>query len=130
MLENYYKTWYLQALVEVASVLPPPWNVPLWEYGDGREIKGFFRQDQSTEALIAASQGVQTMGRFACHPSESLKHGDVLRSEELGVFIRLEGDPLQSPKLATTQVKTLAAVVTSRTVEEQAAIKEAGYNNH
>ena len=128
-ISSYYKKWYLQGLVEVPSQFPPPWDAPTWEFGDGREVQGMFRQDQSTETLIAASQGIQTMGRFACHPSENLKHGDVLRSEELGVFIRLEGDALQAPEFATTQVKTFAAVIVSREIEQAKAIKDAGYDN-
>jgi len=121
-LEQQYKSWYLQELREVPSVFPPPWDTPTWEFGDGREVQGMFRQDQSTETLIAASSGVQTMGRFATSPNENLYHGAVLRSEELQVFIRLEGDPLTAPSFASTQVQTWAAVVTSRTVEEQLAL--------
>ena len=125
-LSAYYKTWYLQELREVPSPFPPTWNTPTWEYGDSREVKGFFRQDQSKETLIAAAQDVRTLGRFACHSSENLLPGDVLRSVELGVFIRLEGDALETPKQATVQVKTFAAYVTSRTTEEQAARRFAG----
>ena len=119
-LSRYCKKWWLQGYTFEPSPFPPPWDFPVRVYGDSREVQGMSRQDQSTETLIAASQGIQTMGRFACHPSENLKHGDVLRSEEMGVFIRLEGDALQAPEFATTQVKTFAAVVTSRTIEEHA----------
>jgi len=125
-LSNYYKKWHLQELVEVPSIFPPPWDTPTWEFGDGREVQGFFRQDQSTETLIAASSGVQTMGRFATSPNENLYHGAVLRSEELGVFLRLEGDKISSPEFATTQISTWMATVTSRTIEEQKALKDEG----
>ena len=125
-LSAYYKTWFLQGLVETPSIFPPPWNQSTWEMADLRPVQGMFRQDQSTETLIAAASGIDTRGRFAVSPQANLKHGDVLRSEELGVFMRLEGDPLTAPSFASTQVQTWATVVTSRSVEEQAALKFSG----
>jgi len=117
-LNSYYKKWYLQEFVEIPSVFPPPWDAPSWELGDGRAVMGLFRQDQSAEVLIAAAQGIETRGRFMCSPSENLKHGNVLRSGEMGVFIKLEGDPLQAPAQAMVQVKSFVATVTSRASEE------------
>jgi hypothetical protein len=125
-LSKYYKPWEMWELAEVPSEFPPPWDNPTFELQATRKLQGLFKQDQSAETMIAAAQGIDTRGRFACKPSENLKHGDVLRSEELGVFIRLEGDPLTAPSFASTQVQTWAAVVTSRTVEEQTALKFAG----
>jgi len=125
--EARFKTWYLQGFTLEPSPFPAPWDAPVPIYGDKREIRGFLRQDQSSEVLIAAGQGIDTRGRFAVHPSANLSHGDVLRSEELGVFIRIEGDPLETLGQSTVQVKTFMAVVTSRSVEEQAALKFAGY---
>ena len=119
--ESRYKTWFLQDFTEAPSIAPPPWDTPLWESADSREVKGFFRQDQSEESLVAATQGINTRGRFACHPSENIKHGDVLRSAEMNIFIRLEGDSLITSEFAGAQVKIFAARVTSRVTEEQAA---------
>ena len=128
-LEAYYKTWHLQGFKEVPSSFPPPFNQPTREYGDMRDVQGMFNQDQSTEARIASAQGINTRGRFACLPSANLLPGDVLRSEELGIFIRLEGDPLVAPEFALTQVKTYAAYATSRSDEELAARRLAGLDD-
>jgi len=117
---RYYKTWQLQGLAFVPSPYPPPWDEPTPVYGDIGEVQGFFRQDQSKEALIAATKGIATWGRFACDPLANLQPGDVLRSEE-DVFIRLVGDPLVSPPFAAVQVKTYAAYITSRPTAESTA---------
>jgi len=94
-LQKYYKKWLLQESTN-----------------DEREVLGIFRQDQSSETQIAAGQGINSHGRFACSPDESLNHGDVLRCDNL--FIRLEGDSQQSPKFAITQIKTFFATIISR----------------
>jgi len=94
-IQKYYQKWILQEST-----------------GNEREVLGIFRQDQSSETRIAAGQGINSHGRFAYEPNESLNHGDVLRCGNL--FIRLEGDLQKSPKFAITQIKTFYAITISR----------------
>jgi len=125
-MNEYYIDWWLQQLVKVPSVFPPPWDTPTWELGDGRIVRGCFRQRNSQLEMIAAGREAMTIGEFICDISENLQSGDVLRGEEMQVFLKIEGDPKQAPPQADEQIKYFPAHVTSRSVEEQTALKFAG----
>jgi hypothetical protein len=128
MLENYYKPFYLQELRGFSTGFQPPFEKE-FIFGDGKEIKGMFKQSQSTEQLIASASGIKTHGRFACSPAENLLSGDVLRNNE-GLFIRIVGDPLVAPEQSTVQVKTYEAYITDRTSEERVARQFAGISDY
>ena len=115
--EARYKTWYLQALIEIPSPFPPPWDFPSFEMGNYRAVQGRFVQTRSQLETVAAGIQPVTIGDFRCHPSEKLQDGDTLLSEENRVFIVLEGEPFIADKNATSQFKYFAARVTSRFVE-------------
>ena len=119
-ISRYYEAWYLQELIERPTGLPPPWDTEK-VYGDSTRIEGRFLLTQSTEQLIAAAQDIATRGRFACHPSEDLVNGYILRRESDSTFIRLVSDPLVAPTQAVSQIKTYEAVVADRASIELAA---------
>jgi len=103
-LESYYEKFYLQELKEVSA--------ELYKLQDSTEIMGLFKQTQSGETAIASSQGVATHGRFAT--GSDIESGSTLRRDRDGIYIRIIGDPLQSPPQALTQVKTWESRIVSR----------------
>ena len=117
---KYYKTWYLQGFTQIQTDFPPPFDV-MQDYGDVRAVQAMFNQDQSAEVRIAGAQGIRTGGVLLTGIDEKLISGDVLRSEELGVFVRIVGDPKKPPPQARAQLKTFDAYVSDRSTEEAAA---------
>jgi hypothetical protein len=110
---DYYERFYLQERVSKSSGFPPPDD---WvdELADGMVIKGKFIQLQSNEVMIGSSQNIKTQGRFIFSPALPLRDGDIVRRECDGVFLRITGDPVQSPNQAISQVKALNAVIIER----------------
>jgi hypothetical protein len=111
--ESYYEPFYVQELKESPS---PAADVQLYEYHDGVEVMGLFKQKQSGEMPIADTLGIETRGRFAANVD--IISGSILRRARDGVLIKLVGDPLVSPPQALTQIKTWESYVTSRAIEQ------------
>jgi len=124
-LESYYEPFFVQKLVEKESPFPPPWDAPISVLEDGEGIVGIFKQQQSGSALIAAAQGVATVGRFACDSSLKLEPNTIVRRVSDGTFFRLIGTPLTSPLQADTQVSTWV----SQTINRGDVESDTGENN-
>jgi hypothetical protein len=112
-LEDYYEPFHVQELGE----LPSSADEKIYEFRDGMQVMGIFKQKQSGEMLVADSLGTVTHGRFAANAE--LASGSFLRRVRDNVFIKLVGDPLQSPPQAITQVRTWHSYVTTRERELQ-----------
>jgi len=110
---KYYRPYQLQGWTEV----PVSGGTPLRSHCDVRLVMGLFAQKQSGEQPISDTQRVQTAGTFMTGVDENLVSGSVLRDEETGVFIRIEGDARKPPRQARAQLKTYDAQITDRSVE-------------
>jgi len=109
-LANFYEQFFVQEFVEIPS--DSPTGEKLYEYQDGREVQGLFKQRQSGESPIADSYSTTTYGRFAANAD--IDSGSFLRRAKDDVFIKIIGDPLQAPKQALTQVRTWESYITTR----------------
>ena len=114
-LEDYYEQFFIQELAEIPPENPDFTSSKLYEYQDGKEIMGLFKQKQSGELPLAGSDGTYTIGRFAT--GADITSGSILRRVRDDVFIKIVGDTLESPKQALTQVKTWESYITSRNEE-------------
>jgi hypothetical protein len=114
-LEDYYEQYFVQELAEIPPENPSATDERLYEYRDGAEVMGLFKQNQSSERPVADSEDVVTVGRFAANAI--IQSGSFLRRAKDDVFVKIVGDPLQSPKQAYTQVRTWESYVTSRARE-------------
>ena len=124
MLNSYYQIYYLQGLASVPPTWPPGWGPDEnWEWGDAREVKGLFVQNQSNEVQVAGTTGIIEVGRFGCHPSEDLREFDVIRAED-GVLFRLRSIPFVAPAKAISQVKTFVCEKIGREEAENRHRKE------
>jgi hypothetical protein len=111
--ESYYEPFFVQELKELPS---PGADVQLYEYQDGTEVMGLFKQKQSGEVPIADTLGIETRGKFAA--GVEIISGSILRRAKDGVLIKVIGDPLVSPPQALTQIRTWDSYVTSRAIEQ------------
>ena len=110
---DYFEKHFLQERIREPSGFPPP-NEWIFTFGDGMVVDGVFLQSQSDEMMIASAQGIRTRGRFVLPPNVPLHDGDVIRREKDGLYIRIIGDPLESPEQAVSQIKSFVAEVSDR----------------
>ncbi len=107
--EDYLEAFYVQEYAEKPSGYPPP-NDTVQEWGDGAAVQGVFVLDQSAQARIAEAQSTKTVGRFICPMgSAAPKNGDVLRRASDSVFVRITGNPKNSPAPAEEKLSVFNA---------------------
>ena len=131
MLYKFLKTWHLQELItaQIPNPFWPPAPPPFTEhaeFGDAKEIQGFHTVAQGD---LSNQQFQAGRGIFTALKSQSLKLNDVLRSKELGLYIKLIDEPIQAPEHSPTQIEKWPYQVVSRSDEELVARRLAGIND-
>jgi len=122
------KIWYKQALVttQIPNPFSPPQPPPFTthtEFGDADKIMGYHipAQNNLDNQMFQGDRG-----RFECDRDAPLQLNDVLRSDELGVYIRLITEPLKSQDFNVVQLARWGYQVISRTEAELDAAQIAG----
>jgi len=117
--EDYFEPFYLQEFIEKPSPFPPPFDEPIFEFGDGKPIVGQFVQNQSKEVQQAATIDMKTVGRFTCGRDIEIETGSTLRRVSDSSYFRLTALPKIGQQRAITQVQAWVAIETDRGTEER-----------
>lgn len=112
-MKHIFEPYYVQEYVQVPSGYPPP-NHWVWVKTDGRVIRGYFTQRQTSEVLVASAQGIRTHGQFTCDKSEDLTPFTTLRRASDSHWFAIQGDPIVMPDMSTMPYKVFICSITDR----------------
>ena len=105
MIQRHFEQWFIVGLTEVPSGFPPPHDTQTI-FTDKQEVKGLFKLDRSTEAMVAMAQGIETRARLIVESHEPIDVHDTLRRVSTGIFYAIDGDPKVALPEASAQIKS------------------------